>query len=1229
MILATKNGIDFRSRPVRIIGRIVRATMATIDANRMARFQSLSHVPVETRRLLRDRFDRKLRVHRQAHHVNTELPVMPDERMLQLLLDLEVIFDAEWVRAESVYAGANPASGEPANLRLLTDTGWARVIWGRVTISQDLHRRVARAPAGSIPGLTALRNRIFTRKYRGTEAIRRDAELSVHVESIESGLEDPAQIVCNNPAWVAARLWERRATESGANDLRRWVDLWGILQHPTLIPGDAWRPRDAQAFRTSAMSVIESERGLGGWVETRSAYVQRVALVNDIHSAQAESRIPQPPVTLVGRALWFADRTIEHCGYEALDSCGDVFGLVRLLLADAVSEENAPAPHPMAVRLFDQAIDRPELLLCVLFQVRAYPKLLADLILHPPTTALACLLVAQWQAPSGAWDRNLVQRDDKVAQGDAFADAASILGDYLRNGKASPAEVAALVNWFHERAGPGFIDDAANEAMLETLRRELIGAPKAMAHEMAASLDGPELRRGLGTSEYAAVLDLISLGGLADDPGHAGVVDAYVDSIRTDDFRLSAHRIGVASAAALARMAARTPETRREFLYPLQVAERLAAAAPDENPYTLARAIANSIRAHIRILSRAIVGSADDIPSDLVDALLAAVKAGALDHKERGRIASFSPRLDRGISGPSIDRPIAADLSSALRVLSPASQEDLLGVLLETDEPMILAQMLTLIPPAFRDRVNRRLTALAPADAGAILSLFEIQARIEELLAAGADAAAARYMEAEIQLQTWGPARGRELARFQNQLRLQYLRNEWTAILSTPRPTFKDAQDQSSAQDTLLLFKGIAMLKEPTPDPVAAKQTFIDLFARRPSVACATNWFAAEISRLLPADSFALLKGGDIQEGRRALSELERMLALTPAGTPLDDEVIECNKAILVLALGEPGQALAIITSVSLVRLQETAASCRAVALARLSKNSEAIAVLDQAEYVHGKTTMLSAVRKHITGGTAHYLVPEVSFKDDRLRDIALAVARFRTAMHPADQARVLSTHADPLEGLVVEHVRAAAGSVVSLVPMMSGVQIDAVEDDLTAFIEELLVARVHFLGWSTDGQSKGGFTAKGNPGERDLVLKWGNTTLAVIEAVVCDQPLSHDSMRADLESHFQKLLSYGNPTLFFHLTYAYVEDKASLLTFLERIADSAQPPGFSFKGREPIPHTDSRPPGFIARYEGDFGEVKVIFLVLNMGQQRQRDTAKVAAATKARKSSKPKKAGK
>lgn len=109
--------------------------------------------------------------------------------------------------------------------------------------------------------------------------------------------------------------------------------------------------------------------------------------------------------------------------------------------------------------------------------------------------------------------------------------------------------------------------------------------------------------------------------------------------------------------------------------------------------------------------------------------------------------------------GPAQDRPLAADLGAALGVLDGRAQTALLDAVLETDEPLILAQLLSFSPPALRSRIEQRITGLAPLDAGAIQSLTEMQARIDELLTAGAADAAARYMEAEVQLKTLGQDR--------------------------------------------------------------------------------------------------------------------------------------------------------------------------------------------------------------------------------------------------------------------------------------------------------------------------------------------------------------------------------------------------------------------------------------------------------------------------------------
>jgi Transposase IS116/IS110/IS902 family len=66
---------------------------------------------------------------------------------------------------------------------------------------------------------------------------------------------------------------------------------------------------------------------------------------------------------------------IEARAYDSLDICGDLFELVRLLLADADAENNSPAPHPVAAEITGLAIERAELFVDLLFQVRARPTI--------------------------------------------------------------------------------------------------------------------------------------------------------------------------------------------------------------------------------------------------------------------------------------------------------------------------------------------------------------------------------------------------------------------------------------------------------------------------------------------------------------------------------------------------------------------------------------------------------------------------------------------------------------------------------------------------------------------------------------------------------------------------------------------------------------------------------------------------------------------------------------
>ncbi|QEE24795.1 hypothetical protein CS053_10015 [Rhodanobacter glycinis] len=1107
----------------------------------MSRFPSFQYAPSETRQILRDRFSRKLRVLRQDRYLDPDLAYTRDVVALRLLQHMTLSPASEWSAVEAAFGAGGVSLSEAPDLQGLVSSNQVRVVWGRVKITQDAAVRALRAPDGEMDAFKALVRDIHVQTFGFDTDAGSDAELAILSGDILAGRLQPYSLVVRSPGWIAERLWESVRDQAPSIEvaLRRWVDLWGVLQHPDLVPERAWASDDATAFREAALGVIASEPALAGWIETRNLWVRQAAFAYNVSVAIADSRIPAPPNTVVDRALWLENQAVEGGANGSMVDCGDVFGLARILLADVDAQNNGKAPHPLAAAMFDLALGRPELFSAVLHQVRGHPRLLADLVLHPPTAALACLLIAQWRPLGGAWERSLVEADHQVGQADAFADGIAILGEHLRRETVSASEAAALLTWLHRRAGPEFVDDVAGaELLMANLRRELATCPAPVLLAMADSLRGPVLDQGLGMPEFAAVLDLCDLGNLTDVLEPESLIAAYEGALRADQYSLSAYRVGAASAAALARLSERTEDLRKRFLYPLHLSARLAAAPQGHNPFMLADALGRSVRAHIRVLCRVIVGSPRDIPSDLLDALVATVRSGALEHKEKGRVVAFAPSFESALHGTRRDRPLANDLIAAMERLNPAAQLTLLDAILETDEPLILAQILPNVPPNLRPRVKQRIAALAPNAAAEIRSLPEMHARIDQLLTAGATDAAASYMAAERDLTTWGKPAGRELTRFRNDLRLAFLRQDWAAIINAPQPNFTAQLEQESAVETLQQFRGLAALVGPNPEPAVAKAVFANLFAKRKSLIFATNWFAAGISELLVNDSFALLTGSEVRVGRQLLAELDRMVAALP-GEPTD-EVLECNRAHLLLALGEPSQALTTLSSVPLTRLHAVAAAYRAVAFARLGQPAEATAALDGAEFRFGSTPILTAARAYIASGTAFLALPEVSAYDDLMVNVGSAIARFRL-MGPQQQARVLSPHPDAFEALLIDYVRAAADAVVSLVPMMKGVDIDAIEDDLNAFVQNLLAARVQFFGWSVNDQSKGGYSANVNAGERDIILTSGSTILAIVEALKCKSALTQDVVRADLESHFQKLLGYGNPRIFFHLTYAYI----------------------------------------------------------------------------------------
>ena len=1191
----------------------------------MERFSSLKQAPAETRRLLRDRFARYLPSQQNSQVRAAKKVTLPDEALLQLFLNLDIQFASEIESARATYMAALPPNSDEPNLEELIATGWFRVIWGRISMASEVSRSARSLPAGSMTAFTALLANRFEQTYRVADAVRSVDELDTVIAAMDRSELALHDVGCQTPEWVAARLWDRApsAIANPAAALRIWVDRWHLLGSPSVMPYKAWNEGVGSAFREATIGVLSSDLSLVDWDEFRNNIIKLMALGDERPPSSFEGFVPPVPITLVDRAMWLDDHSLERIVKGMLFGGNDIFGPVRLLLDEIEALDHTPFPHRIFDQLIRLGVERPELLLFILFRARLSSVLCVDLLLYPPTSALACLLIAQWNSQSSAWDRELTTRDNQITKSMAFTDAVSVLGYFLAQASVNPKEAASLLDWLHRSARPGFIGDL-NEAdsMLTALRNELVRQSPESLHKMVGALTLSMPKFGLGTSTFAAALDIVDAGKLAGDIEPTALITAYIQSVEAGAYTLSANRVGVGSAVALVEMAVRaTPELRQKFFIPLDIKARLAAAeAAHENPYTVADTLAKSIRAHVRILCRAVACWSQSLPDDLLDALISSVRSGALSHVEKGRVAAFSARYESGQFHQPRDRPIAADIGAALVAAVDDQRDRLLAAVLETDEPMMLAQLLSFAPHIMRARIENRIRDLTPSAAGEIHSLTEAQARIEELLSAGLPDVAAQFMEVEQNLRTMGNVGGREMMRLRSSLRLQLLRRDWTGIASVEPPPNLSAGDQASALETIAFFKAIAALSNPEGDHAAAEQMFAQLQRRHSSVvAYAVNLFAARLNLLLGDDLFKLLHGSALVQGRQILADAEQMMLLTRAAGPDDFEIYNCNRALLLLALGQPEQASGILASLHAKRLHDRVAAYDAVALARMGRGHEANAVLQQAVHLLGNTDVLRAAQAHISSGKPYSAVANILSDDDPIPRIKAALWDLRQMDH-VRQAAVLQSPPESFDEFVIDHVRAAAASVTSLVPMMRGIDIDSSEDDLSALIRELLTARFLYLGWSVPDQSKGGYSALGNPGERDLLLQKGSTILAAIEAVVCRPPVSNQN----LTKHFKKLLGYANCSLFFHLTYAYVEKPASVLDYLRQTAESDAPAGFRYLSRDEIPHTDSRPVGFVARYAAEFGEVKVVFLVLDMSQDRQKGAAK-AAAGKARRTKKVK----
>jgi hypothetical protein len=1174
-------------------------------------FKSPNHPRSQTRQVLRILLRHLRSGEPPALPLPGERGALRDEDMLALFEAIDIRFGNDAGDAEAIYLAALQGTGNEPSWSDIVASGWLREVWGRYHAHYDLYQA-----SGKAPELTALRY-WMERRYKDTVTLRSvSAPLPPTLASIASDLvaarQDLRNLTCQDPAWVAARLWDRNwqsaATPQGC--LRRWVDQWQALGSPRLTPSTAWAAADLAAFRDTAFAVLENETDLVCWARARERFVRQAARATGSSEVDQEVYFDPMPQGWVTRASWLLSRKHEAFVYHGLEATAAHVALADLLWADVLAEPHAPAPHPIAARLLELAQDRLELTACSINMFVGFPELLADALLYPPSAGLACLAFMQIR---GELTHQVIAEELDDAKVSVFADMAGILACLIGNGETPASEGADLLAWFHRYAPPGFIDtNVTTEPMRVALVAELRGLSDKIVKEMITGLIASATAPGFEPSAFATALELAEAIAVDDSAAVDAMATAYIADLSEDHPDLRSNRIGSGSAKAFLNLPFQ-PTVRQQLLHAVDVRARTAKSSPGYNSALMESRIATALRIHIRILSRAIIGYGTATPADLSDALVDAVEAGAELNPAKGKVAVFAPHFET--QSWSQDRPIAHDLAGALRALDQPRRDRLLATILRTDEPDILARLHPNVTPSLRGEIEKRLNELTPEKSAELYSLRDLQARAESLLAAGLPGPASAFLAAERDAKTMGKVPGRELAQLRSDLRLKFLAEDWDGILASVAPPGLSQLDAAEARDALDFYRGLALLLDDghTADgSEAAEQTFAALLERKPhNRAYALNLFAARVSRLLN-DQFGLLDGSGAAKARQLLVENERTMGDRSKLSDDERATLAANETVVFLALGQPERAFATISHSPYAHSDPKALGYQAVALSRLGRDNEAEMVLRTAESLGAPPAFLNIVRANLTSATAVALPVSVTAQEHRVRSVRAAIHDL-LRMDPEEQAIVLGPPASTLKDYLTEQVSQAATSLIKLVSVMRAVVLSDCEDDLNAILGELLLSRMNFLKWTTSDQSKGGHSGSGNPGERDLVIRNDASELCIIEAVICEDPITWQRTMDNLRKHFKKLFGYGTSRILFNVIYAYGTDIGALNQFVVNLAESGVI-GCDLIGWSKLPASGSRPNGITARYRKNEEEITVVFLVLNMGQIRER-----AAAAEAR----------
>lgn len=1190
----------------------------------MAKIEKVSPIegmwaPLQVRIGLRDSFERWLSRpirYRSNPDINE---VMDENRLLDLchyyrLEHQGSVGDIAKMWDESVH---RIADGGP-NFEELVRLGWLCFDGGRWV----MHR----APLGAFSYINypTLSTRDFLKSLDKIRLVAKTNAPPSRVRSLAKRIVSQnwldGHIPVKDPCWLAGRLWEELCepvlslfesddkNEDASSNTKAYADLidqaflewstWCAVLDCSIEWQLKWNDDQMKCCREAAHRVLTRQDLWGTWENDVTRYtdvlVKTFSLPQEKLRYNTEPR-ESAPLTLVDRDNWLKWPDVEAFMMERIawenNTISFAFGL---LCSELDNTDISPSISTSAETLLSFATNHPIALQVLIYRAKAKPSLLVEMLMHHSTASLATKLAIEWPADIA---RNNDQRVIREAQVKSYAlqDSLSLLAYHLREGVIALEEYASLVTWCYA-CGAGYKQATANSRRL--IGKKLISMVSMENKERQSEvlkhlISQMSYKDNISRVSFSGVLDALSCLSIQSSDDTLPIIKHYSQFAK--DLNLSwtdAPDLSKERAAQLISTAFTQPiPVLNELLIPFDSATRL-----QDESNSSRHEIARTLRTHVRVLARAIAGwSSEPLPEALCDAFQLLISRCVIDHTEKGRIGALTERYspNRYLLGK--DGSPARDLSDAWRKLDDVHQQQMLNILTSSDDPVLIAELIEYLPATARSTIKSRLKQLKPIEAYEPWTWTEIQHRIESLLSIGEIELAREYMN-KVKVDLSKAPQQSRLQFFTLELQLLLNEKNWHDLDCVVVPAILNQTEKQQTQDKLDFYQATSQLLRPKGDLKKARS----ILKRLSESASATqvykeNFLAVALQQILDPNNQYLV-GENKATGEALLVEMNEVIGQDE--DQASDNLL-ANRALLILALQRPEEA---IDSLSKRRRERPNPILeRIVVLAKnaMGFRSEALAILDAAINEFGDDQQLIELKADLDANIPTHSAPSLSVTIDTITSLRSALQQL-TELPPYQIGDVLGPPGLGFRGYLTREVSRAVAALRHMKTILRdrkySQNMAKYEDDLNTAVREFLGARLAVTKWDVADQSLGGATQNGNPGERDAVIRVSGQEISIYEALVCTY-----LDKAGLRSHFDKLFSYGDCDIYFHVTYSFMKEPKLLFDHIKEMLKNEAPRGLTFINCNELNPPDYEISGYFATYQADHRDLAVVFFIVDL----------------------------